>query len=74
VTDVNTILFLYQNHHPEDSRITGRTTLVKILYIRIYHNIKEHLLAVFTLYKSNYSTEYETYFDSTYNTYNEDIT
>jgi len=31
VTRLSTILCLYQKHHPEDGRITGRNMLVKIL-------------------------------------------
>ena len=31
VTRLITIVFLYQKHYPEDGRITGRNTLVKIL-------------------------------------------
>jgi len=30
VSHLTTIVFLYQKHHPEDSRITGRNILVKI--------------------------------------------
>jgi len=29
MTHLTTIVFLYQKHHPEDDRITGRNMLVK---------------------------------------------
>jgi len=38
VTHLTTAVFLYQNHHPEDSQITGWNMLVKILEIK--YNIK----------------------------------
>jgi len=31
VTHLNTIEFLYQKHHPEDRKITGRNMSAKIL-------------------------------------------
>jgi len=30
-THLTAFVFLYQKHHPEDGRITGRNMLVKIL-------------------------------------------
>jgi len=30
VTHLTTVLFMYQEHQPEDGRITGRNMLVKI--------------------------------------------
>jgi len=31
VTHLTAVVFLYQIHHPEDGRISGRNMLVKIL-------------------------------------------
>jgi len=36
---LTTLEFLFQRNHPEDSRITGRNMLVKILYIKVFHKI-----------------------------------
>jgi hypothetical protein len=51
VTHLTTIVVLYQKYHPEDCRITGRNMLVKIVQIKIHHQIKAHLLVVYTFYK-----------------------
>jgi len=39
VTHLTTIVVLYQKYHPEDCRITGRNMLVKIVQIKIHHQI-----------------------------------
>jgi hypothetical protein len=50
VTHLTTIIFLYDKHHPEGGQITGWNMLVKILKIKMYHEIKVHLLIVDIFY------------------------
>jgi hypothetical protein len=47
-TDLTTIVFLCQLHHPEDGWITGRIMLLKILEIK--NKITVHLLVGYTFY------------------------
>jgi hypothetical protein len=46
LTHLATTVFLYQKHHPEDGRITGRNILVKILQIKERHKIEVHLWVI----------------------------
>ena len=49
MTNLTTIVSLYL--HPEDRWITGRNMLVKILWIKLDHNIKVDLFVVYIFYK-----------------------
>ena len=51
MTYLTTIVFLYQKYHTEDARIIGHTMLVKILYVKIHHKIKAHVMVVYTFYE-----------------------
>ena len=50
VTHFTTNVFLF--YHPEDGRTTGRNMLPNILWIKINHRIKVHVVRLFTYFKN----------------------
>jgi len=56
MTQLTTVLFLWQEHRPEDGRNTGRNMLVRISW-----NIKVHVVGYLRIFGSDQGTEGGTY-------------